>query len=314
MKGRTKAALLVGGLAVAAVVALATLPGAVLAMTLARGLSGYHMCETGFSRLSSCTMQWSSTTTGRTGADNTFHSDSVDVTAWGVAQCPQNALARRLLCAVPAAAAPVEAGLDDVATGLPVPEPWLVRTAHTSSLITSVHVETPLALAAALGFYRGTLSGRGWAENDGAVVASDRAVIAFATSDGPALLRLTQQDDRTIVDLSLRKSAAANAGLLPPPGQAKLMLGNATDDAAAITINAQTVTLAARAGAKLAHTADEAAKLPDSQKIDLPPGQYEVTVDSASGATQTRAFEVAAGETWGLLVGPDGVPLPVHLY
>ena len=118
------------------------------------------------------------------------------------------------------------AAIDDAATGLPLPKPWLLTTAKNSPFIKSVHVETPLDLAAVLGFYRVELSKRGWTENDGAVVEPDRAVIAFTTTDGPALLRLIHQDDRTIADLSLRKPAAANAGIQPRPGQARLMLGN----------------------------------------------------------------------------------------
>jgi hypothetical protein len=51
----------------------------------------------------------------------------------------------------------------------------------------------------------GTSMERGWTENDGAVVEPDRAVIAFTTTDGPALLRLIHEDERTIADLSLRK-------------------------------------------------------------------------------------------------------------
>jgi hypothetical protein len=92
------------------------------------------------------------------------------------------------------------------------------------------------------------------------------------------------------------------------------MLGNRTDEEAVITINAQTVRLAARAGHDLAYSADEARKLPERQQIDLPPGKYKVTLKVASGAAQDREFEVAAGETWGLLVGQAGMPLPVCLY
>jgi len=139
-------------------------------------------------------------------------------------------------------------------------------------------------------------------------------VIAFTTSDGPALLRLTHQDDRTIADLSLRKPAAANAGLLPMPGQVRLRLGNTTDEEAVITINEQTIKLAARAGRNLTDDPETGRKSPDSPEINLPPGKYQVTLKIASGAAQNREFEVVAGETWGLLVGPAGVPLPVHLY
>ena len=139
-------------------------------------------------------------------------------------------------------------------------------------------------------------------------------MIAFTTTDGPALLRLIHEDDRTIADLSLRRPAAANAGILPKPGQVSLMLGNKTDEEAVITINGQTVRLAARAGEKLADATITASELPDVKKFDLPPGKYRVTLKVASGAAQNRELEVAAGETWGLLVGPDGAPLPMHLY
>jgi len=216
--------------------------------------------------------------------------------------------------------APARAASDDreversEATGLPLPKRRVLTTAINSPFIKSIHIETPLNLAAVLGFYRAELSKRGWTENDGAVVEPDRAVIAFTTTDGPALLRLIHEDERTIADLSLRKPAAANAGILPRPGQVRLILGNATDDEAVITINEQTIELAARAGRNLTDAADAGRKSPDSPEIDLPPGKYKVTLKVASSAAQNREFEVAADETWGLLVGPAGVPLPVHLY
>jgi hypothetical protein len=326
MKRRTKAVLLVGGLAVAAVVAA----NIVLTAALARVIDPYRYCETGFSKLIDCKYHWSSTTTGQStpifttpsnptstapsGARDTFRPTSVDVTAWAVADCPGDYITRHLLCAVPPDAAPVQAASDDLATGLPRPKPWLLTTAKNSPFIEAVHIETPLDLAGVLRFYRLELSKRGWSENGGAVVEPGGAVIAFTTSDGPALLRLSHQNDRTIADLSLRKPAATNAGILPMPGQVRLLLGNATDEEAVITINEQTIKLAARAGAKLTDAPETGRKSPKSQEINLQPGKYKVTLKVASGAAQNREFEVAADETWGLLAGPAGVPLPVHLY
>jgi hypothetical protein len=220
----------------------------------------------------------------------------------------------RLLCAAPSAAAPAQAASDDIATGLPRPKPWVLTTAKNSPFIESVHLETPLNLAAVLGFYRVALSKRGWTENGGAVVEPDRAVIAFTTTDGPALLRLIHQNDRTIADLSLHKPAAANARILPRPGQVRLMLGNGADEDAVLTINGQTIELAAGAGRDVTDTRETGRKSPDSPEINLPPGKYKVTLKVASGAAQNREFEVAADETWALLVGPAGVPLPLRLY
>jgi len=71
--------------------------------------------------------------------------------------------------------------------------------------------------------------------------------------------------------------------------------------------------LAARAERNLTDVTDAGRKLPDRPEIDLPPGKYKVTLKVASSAAQNREFEVAADETWSLLVGPGGV-LPLHLY
>ena len=310
MKRRTKIVLLVGGVVVTTVVA-AVAGLSALTVAFARVVDPRHQCETGFSALIECKYQFSSTTTVQDSPDYSLPSAvppsvpigtvlSSEQTSWALADCPQNHIARRLLCAV----GPAQAATDDAVAGLPLPKPWVLKTARSSAFIKSLHVETPLDLAAVLGFYRAKLSKRGWMENDGAVVEPGRAVVAFTTVNGPALLRLVHQDDRTIADLSLHKPAVffEQADIAPSSGQVKLMFGNATDEEAVVTINRQTITLAARA------------KSPNSPQIDLPPGKYKVTLKVASSAAQSREFEVAADETWRLMVGPEGVALPVRLY
>jgi hypothetical protein len=96
------------------------------------------------------------------------------------------------------------------------------------------------------------------------------------------------------------------------PGRVRLLLGNSTNEEAVITINEQTIKLAARA--ELTDDPATGRKSPESQEINLPPGKYKVSLKIASGAAQNREFEVAADETWGLVAGPAGVPLPLHLY
>ena len=262
----------------------------------------------------------SSTGTIQAGWTHTSRSNGyVEDTWWAVRdRCAPDTLGERLICDAIAVLAratsrTVEAKISDE-TGLPLPDSWGLMTAKNSPSIRSTHAETPLDLPSVLGFYRVALVDRGWTENDGAVVASDRADIAFTTADGPALLRLTRQDDKTIADISQRKPTAVLASFPPKPGQVKLMLGNKTDDAAIITVNAQTIKLAAHAGEKLANSDNEAGELPDNQKIDLPPGKFKVTLKVDGSAARNREFEVAANETWGLLVGPDGAALPIRLY
>ena len=245
--------------------------------------------------------------------------DYVDDTWWATRnRCTPDYLGERLICGAlrivaRAASRAFEAKMSDDA-GLPLPASWEVMTAKNASFIRSGHVETPLDLVAVTGFYRAALGQRGWTETDGAVIAPDRAEIAFTTPDGPATLRLTRQDNKTIVDLSLRKRADAMAGIPPKPGQVRLMLGNETDKEAVVAVNERTISLAAHAGEKLAYTDDAASEASDIQKIDLPPGKHTITVKVEGSAAQKRAFEVAANETWGLLVGPDGTPLPIRLY
>lgn len=294
MNRRTLGILLAGGLLAAT---------AVLASPVAASLGRYSEAD-------SIRFSWSRTT----GVN-----DYLDETWWAVRghDTPDNFVERLLSIPVRAVARGAGAGFEarvSQGTGLPLPESWSIATAKNSPFIASVYAETPRDLTAVLGFYRAELGKRGWMEKDGATVEPDRAVIAFTTSHGPALLRLSRQDDKTISDLSQRKRAIATAGLQSKPGQVRLMLGNKTDDEAVITVNEQTVRLPGHAGEKLANSDDAAGELPDSQKIDLPPGRYKVTLRTVDGATQNREFEVAANEMWGLLVGTDDVLLPVHLY
>jgi hypothetical protein len=324
MNPRTKAILLGSGIAVAtAAVAIVVLTGGLL-----KAMDPQHYCDTGFSRWSTCRYHANSKTISqstpifatppdaaspvRSGSRETPRLISVEVTSWAIADCPGNYIARRLLCAVAADAPRIEVDDNDPVTGLPRPKPWLLTTAKDSLFIKAFHVETPLDLAGVLRFYRVTLGQRGWSERDGAVVEPGHAAIAFTTADGPALLRLTRQGDRTIADLSLRKPAVTDAAIPPMPkalpGQARLLLGNDTDEEAVITINAQTMELPAHA------ELTDGRKSSESCEIDLPPGKYKVSLKIASAAAQNREFEVAADETWGLMVGPAGVPLPLHLY
>ena len=244
---------------------------------------------------------------------------AVDQTWWATRnRCVPDYLGERLICGAlgilaRAAGRTFEAKMSDDA-GLPLPAGWDLMTAKNASFIRSAHVETPLDLAAVLGFYRAVLGQRGWNETDSAVIAPDRAEIAFTTADGPATLRLVRKDNKTIADLSLRKPWKVAAGIPPKPGQVKLMLGNETDEAADVTVNERTISLAAHAGEKLTYTDDAASEKSDIPKIDLPPGKHKVTVKTEGSATQSRELEIAANETWGLLVGPDGAPLPIRLY
>ena len=216
----------------------------------------------------------------------------------------------------PVASAPQAAAQDleaDPDSALPVPRQ------HSMSSLAAGNIpgtETPFRreltasipadLASVLGFYRRELGKLGWKEAaDRAVIQPDQAQLAFASPDGPATLKLGRDNNETTVDLAQKiPAAAAKADIAPKPGQARLLLSNIGDREAALTINKQTVKIAAGAGGPHAK----------GPTLDLPPGKYQYSVKAAGGASQSNEIEVAADDAWGLMIAPDGEVLPLHVY
>src|SRR5690606_27666949 len=116
-----------------------------------------------------------------------------------------------------------------------------------------------------LSFYRRELDARGGKEEaDGAVIEAERAVVRFVSPDGPALMTLDRKDGTTTISITARNSEAARkAGVLPTPGQAKLLFGNLTESEAVVTVHKKKIRIGAGVGAKN----------PDGPTIDLPPGK-----------------------------------------
>ncbi|ULL01113.1 hypothetical protein [Bradyrhizobium sp. I71] len=165
----------------------------------------------------------------------------------------------------------------------------------------------PAPLGDVLAFYRAELSRLGWQEKtDGATVSAERAQIDFTSPQGPAVLKLGRAKGETTVNLAQKNSdAAAKADIMPKAGQARLMLGNMGSSEASLTINKQTVKIVAGAGGP---------QSPKGPMLDLPPGKYQYALRLPGRPARTEALTVAAGEAWGLLVGPSGDVLPLQMY
>ncbi|HEV2152833.1 hypothetical protein [Bradyrhizobium sp.] len=165
----------------------------------------------------------------------------------------------------------------------------------------------PAALSDVLAFYRNELTKRGWQEKtDGAVVTAERAELAFTSPDGPATLKLARAKDETTISLVQRNpQAAIKADIMPKAGQARVMLGNIGPKEASLTINNQTVKIAAGAGGP---------QSPKGPMLDLPPGKYQYALRMPGQPARTDTLIVAAGDAWGLLVGPSGDVLPLQMY
>lgn len=165
----------------------------------------------------------------------------------------------------------------------------------------------PAPLGDVLAFYRAELSRLGWQERtDGATVSAERAQIDFTSPQGPAVLKLGRAKGETIVNLAQKNpDAAVKADIMPKAGQAKLMMGNMGDKEASLTINKQTIKIAAGAGGP---------QSPKGPMLDLPPGKYQYALRVPGRPARTESLTVAAGEAWGLMVGPDGGVLPLQMY
>ncbi|MBR0819407.1 hypothetical protein [Bradyrhizobium liaoningense] len=175
------------------------------------------------------------------------------------------------------------------------------------SFRTELEASIPAELSDVLAFYRAELTKRGWQEKtDGATVAAERAELAFTSPEGPAVLKLGRARDETTVSLVQRNpQAAAKADIMPKAGQARLMLGNIGPKEASLTINNQTVKIAAGAGGP---------QSPKGPMLDLPPGKHQYALRMPGQPARTDTLTVAAGDAWGLMVGPTGEVLPLQMY
>jgi hypothetical protein len=199
--------------------------------------------------------------------------------------------------------AAVQASAEDLEAeesgGLPVPKRHTLSEGTQTPFRRELKANVPLELTDVLGFYRRELSKLNWKEESkGAVAAPDNAAVAYASPEGPAVLKLGRKDGETSVSLVVRNpDAVAKSGIMPKPGQAKVMFGNINGAAAAITFNNKTINVAAGAGTKS----------PDGPMLDVPPGKYKYSIKLPGRPSESDVVEVGADETWGLMIGPGGV-------
>jgi hypothetical protein len=198
---------------------------------------------------------------------------------------------------------PVRASAEDLEAeesgGLPVPRRHTMSEGTKTPFRRELQASVPLELTDVLGFYRRELGKLNWKEESkGTTIAADSAAVAFTAPEGPAVLKLGRKDGATSVRLMVKDPAAvAKAGIMPKPGQAKVLFGNINPAAEIITFNNKPVTVAAGVGVKN----------PDGPTLDLAPGRYKYTIKLAGKPAQTDDIELGADEVWGVMIGPGGV-------
>jgi hypothetical protein len=214
----------------------------------------------------------------------------------------------------PAGKAVAEALEADPDSALPVPKQRTMTSIGTAKMPGSdapfrreLEASVPAELNTVLAFYRTELGKRGWQETaEGAVVKPDQAQLAFTSPDGPATLKLSRKNAETSINLAQKyPAAAAKADVVPKPGQSKLLFGNIGKSDATVSINKQTIKIAAGAGGP---------QSPKPPMIDLPPGKYQYALRIAGGPARNNQIEIGAGDTWGVMIGPGGDVLPLQMY
>ncbi len=190
--------------------------------------------------------------------------------------------------------------------GLPVPNKHSLVGSTKSLFRYEVNATVPARVDTVLAFYRRELGKRAdWKElPQASTITPGKVKLAYATADGPAELVLERKSSDTIATLAIRKQAEAEkAGLLPKAGQVKLLFGNIIDKEATMTINKQTVKIGAGAGNKK----------PDGPSIELPPGKHSYTLKIGGKQVEADTIEIAAGDIWGVMIGPGGA-LALQMY
>ncbi len=190
----------------------------------------------------------------------------------------------------------------------PLPANYTGYSAGSSDFSQELETGSPSDLPTVLAFYLTELEALGWQPVSDTAATADTVAktVTFEGPDGELTLDLQVSDGETQIVIRAKNRAAAEAmGVLPPAGQALIILGNWDDAELVLTIADKTFTLPPYAG--------EEAPDPDLM-IDLPPGSYAYTLTDADGnEIEALTIEVGADETWGLIVGLDGA-LPLQLY
>lgn len=199
-------------------------------------------------------------------------------------------------------------------TDYPTPKQRTLRSLGTSGLPGGapfrheLSASVPAGLDSVLAFYRRELTQRQWQEDTkNAVIKPGNAMLAFKAPDGPAVLKLERRNDETTVSLVVRHPAeATKAGILPALGKVRLLFGNMGDAEVSVSVNNKTIKVAPGVGGP---------QNPNGPTMELPPGAYRVTIKTAGKPAHDSTIKVAANDSWGLMVGPDGRDiLPLQLY
>ena len=183
--------------------------------------------------------------------------------------------------------------------GLPLPEGCYEATGQGGPYRQYVTAKIRVDLAKVLEFYRRELPDLGWKEDKQATkVEKETAQLSFSGPRGPLSLKIYRKRKDTAIEVGLSNTELAKKhGIVPKPGKARLMLGNAHQKDVVITVDNDKHRVGAGVGAK-----DPGQAI----KVDLEPGKHSVTIEIPGEDPQTEEIVVEADTSWGIIIIPDG--------
>ncbi len=193
--------------------------------------------------------------------------------------------------------------------GLPVPADYENYSSESTTYRRTLTATSPTALEALVPFYRKELADRKWQELPGAAKVTDTAaLLAFADANKqPLEVKLAKNSGGgTDIEVSTKlEQVAKNDGILPPPGKARVYLGNVSGGPVVFVI----------AGKEFKPESQDPVKgsFKNVPFVDVAPGSLDYTLTQAGQSAVKDKIDVGSGQTWGLIAGPGGA-LPIQLY
>jgi hypothetical protein len=193
--------------------------------------------------------------------------------------------------------------------GLPVPANYTDYSGESSAYIHSITANSPSPLKTVLEFYQKELKALKWRELPAAPGNTGNKALLIFENDKKERLSvklIRNADGATGISLNLRKDGEAKAaGVVPPPGKARVYLGNMTERPVVFVLDRK------KYNVKKESTSDNSMK--DAPFADLPPGKHAFTLTLSAQKPVNDTFEIGPDETWGLIAGPGGA-MPIRIY
>lgn len=188
--------------------------------------------------------------------------------------------------------------------GLPIPSDYTNYSSEGSPFLRRLTFTSPSDIETLVQFYQTELPPLGWKQAGEASSTAEATTLTFEGAEGKLTVTIKPSGDETEVVLANKNpTAAKEAGILPPAGQARIYMVNFSTEELAVTINDQVIKVAAEAGT----TSPD-----DAPTLDLKPGTYKVTTKAGSSSV-TDEITIGVDEVWSLLLSPEGAA-PLQMY